>query len=247
MKRILWVLLACSPLLAAPPCASASTDTALAAATAAGHPVFLIVTDGGSGDLEPARRIVSEAQKLLPEASVLEMNRSDAANEAVVGRYRLATVPVPLILVIAPNGVAAGGARPGTITAQRLAEMVPSPAKAEFLKALDERKAAFLVFARPSMPDLPATTKAAADAVASLKGAAVLVQVDLDSAKEAPFIAEMKQDVKATTPVTVVYNAKGRATETLRGVPTAATLTAAATKVPTSTCKPGECGPGGCK
>jgi hypothetical protein len=247
MKRILCVLFACLPLLAAPPRVWASTDTALAAATAAGHPVFLIVTDGGAVGLDAARRVVSDAQKLVPGASILEMNRADAANEAVVGRYRLATVPVPLILVIAPNGVAAGGARPDSVTAERLAGMVPSPAKAAFLKALDEGKATFLVFARSSMPDLPATTKAAEDAAASLKGAAVLVQVDLDSAKEAPFAAEMKQDVKATTPVTIVYNAKGRATETLRGVPTAATLAAAATKIPTSTCKPGECGPGGCK
>jgi hypothetical protein len=247
MKRILGVLFAGSLLLAAPQGVWASTDTALAAATAAGHPVFLIVTDAGAGDLEPARRVASEAQKLLPDTSILEMDRADAGNEAVVRRYRLATVPVPLILVIAPNGVAAGGARPETITAQRLADMVPSPAKADFLKALDERKAAFLVFARPSMPDLPATTKAASDAAAALKGAAAVVQVDLDSAKETRFVTEMSQDAKATVPVVVVYNAKGRATETLRGVPTAAALVAAATKEPKSTCKPGECGPGGCK
>jgi hypothetical protein len=241
MKRIAWTLVAASLLAGAPSFASASTETSLAAAAAGGHSVFLVVTDGGTEGMDVVRRLVGEAQKLAPGTSVLEMNRADKTEAAVVKRYRLESVPVPLVLVIAANGVAAGGARPHLVTAARLAAMVPSPAKAAYLKSLEEKKATFLVFSRASMTNRKAALEAAEAAARTLKGAASVVAVDLDSEQEARFVAETKVDPKAKDVVVAVYNAKGQATETLVGVPAVESLVAAAKKE-------AECCPGGrCK
>ena len=247
MNRIGWHALAVALLIGMPSTTWASTETALAAATAGGHSVFLVVTEGNASEVDLARQVASDAQRLAPGTSILEMNRADPANAPVVKRYRLQSVPVPLILVIASNGVAAGGARPQQVTAARLAAMIPSPAKASFLKALDEKKAAFLVFARESMPGRAATLQVAGDAVTALKGAASVVSVDLDSKQEAGFVAEMKQDPKSQAPVVAVYNAKGQPTSTLSGTPGIEVLVAAATREVKSSCGPGGCGPGGCK
>ncbi len=238
MKRLSLAALAVF-LLALPSPAFASVEADLAAATAAGHSVFLVVTEPNAAGIDLARRVTSEAQQVVPDVSIVEMDRTDAANAAVVKRYRLESVPVPLILVVASNGVAAGGARPHLVTANRLAAMVPSPAKASHMKALDEKKASFLVLSREAMTDRAAATKAAADAVTALKGAAVVTSVDLDSEKEAAFVAELKADAKTKVPLVVVFNAKGQATGTFAGVPKVADLVAAATKEIQSCCPGG--------
>jgi hypothetical protein len=247
MKRMLEAALAVVILSGFSSTTWASTETDLAAAAAAGHPVFLVVTQGEAPGMDTARRVVSDAQKIAPQASVLEMDRGDRANEAVVKRYRLESVPVPLVLVIASNGVAAGGARPHLVTASRLAAMIPSPAKAELLKAIDEKKATFLVLKRESMANRAGAQKAAGDAVTALKGAAVVVPVDLDSDREGAFLAETKVDVKSAEPIVVVYNAKGQGTASFVGVPKVEDLVEAATKQVKSSCGPGGCGPNGCK
>jgi hypothetical protein len=231
-------------LFAVPVPASAAADADIAAANAAGHAVFLLVTEGDSPAVAAARTVAGEAKKLAPGTSVLEVNRREAANEATVRRYRLASVPVPMILVIASNGVAAGGARPQNLTAERLAAMIPSPAKAAWLKALEEKKAPILVLARRAMADRPAALKAATDAVVALRDAAAAIEVDLDAEREASFAAEVQVDVKTTVPWVAVYNAKGKATRTFTGVPKVEDVVAAA-RMEAPCCPGGRCGPEG--
>ena len=241
MKRFTWFVLSSALLLAAPRLAVASAETLLSAATAAGHPVFLVVTQTDAAGVDVARAVVADAQKLSPSTSIVELDRLDAANVAVVRRYRLESVPVPLILVIAANGVAAGGARPNAVTAQRLVDMIPSAAKASMLKSIDEKKATVLVFWRASMAERAAALQAANDAATALKGAATVVSIDVDAAAEARFIAEMRVDPKSAVPIVGVYNAKGQPTETLLGVAKAEVLVAAATKEIHECCPGGRC------
>lgn len=248
MKRTPWIGVVAALLLTAPSRAWATAETDLASAGAAGQAVFLVVTEANARGVDDARRLAGEAQRLATRAAVVEVDRGDATNQALVRRYRLGSVSTPLILVIAPNGVAAGGARPGAVTAERLVAMIPSPAKAAMLKSIDDRKATFLVFWRASMADRAAALQAAHDAVTALKGAATVVSIDFDAATEAGFIAEMKVDVKSAVPIVGAYNAKGQPTETFLGVPGVAALVAAAGKAAQSPCCPGgRCGPGGCK
>jgi hypothetical protein len=241
VTRISRIALVVGTALAARSVAWASTESALAAAAAAGHPVFLVVTEGDAAGMDAARRVTSDAQKLAPGTSILEMDRSDKANAAVVKKYRLETVPVPLILVLAANGVAAGGARPGAVTPERLAAMIPTPARAALLRSIDEKKATLVVFARESTEGRDAARKAAEDAATALRGAATVVLVDLDDEKEAKFVAESKVDPKSKQPLVAVYNAKGQAIETFSGVPKVEALVAAVSKEPKECCPGGRC------
>lgn len=245
MKRALLLLVA-SLALAFSASAQAAVDADLTRAAAEGKPVFLIVREGTGGGADLARKVATEAQGMVPGSLVMEMDRLDPANAAVVSRHRLAAVSVPLILVIGPNGVAAGGARPHLITAGKLAKLVPSPAKAAYMKALNDGKPTFLVFARAAMPTRAAALAVSATAVETLKGAGAVVPVDLDDPREAPFVAELQIDPKTPEPVTVVVTAKGMQTGTFLGVPMAKALVDA-TAVKSGGCAPGSCGPNGCK
>jgi len=246
MKRIASLLLLGAATLGSAHAAWASVETDLRQATAGGHPVFLIVRQGETRGVDLARRVCAEAQQIVPGSTVVELDRGDPANAPVVAMHRLKSVPVPLILVIAPNGVAAGGAKPDQVTAGKLARMVPSPGKAALLKALSEGKPAFVVFARPAMPGRAGALAACREAALTLKGVASVVEVAIEDPREPPFLAELNVDPKAIDAITVVVNAKGQRASSFLGVPVAKSL-ADATVAKAGGCAPGSCGPGGCK
>jgi hypothetical protein len=239
MKRVPLVLAAVVALSVAGVAARAGVREDLAAAAAAGHPAFLVVTEAGARGTDRAVSLASGAAAIVPGSVVVEMDRADPANAEVVARYQLKVVPVPLVLVIAGNGVAAGGAKPHLVTAAQLARMVPTKAKAEHLKVVSDGLPDFVVFARAATPGRAEALAACRDAVARLKGKAGAVVVDLDDAAEIPFAEEMRLDPKAAKPWVLVFNAKGQRTATLEGVPEAAALVEASAKVPSSGCCPG--------
>ena len=247
MKRIapLLLLLVAATLVSVRP-TWASVETDLRQATAGGRPVFLIVKQGETRGIDLARRLCAEAQQIVPGSAVVELDRGDPANAAVVAMHRLKSVPVPLILVIASNGVAAGGARPDQVTAGKLARLVPGPGKSALLKSLSEGKPAFVVFARPAMPGRAGALASCREAALGLKGVASVVEVAVDDPRESPFVAELNVDPKAADAITVVVNAKGQRVSSFLGVPTAKAL-ADATVAKVGGCAPGSCGPGGCK
>ena len=226
--------------------ARAGAPDDLRTATAEGRPVFVVVTEASARGTDLARRVSADAAKIVPDATVVELDRGDPANAEVVKRYRLTSAPVPLILVVASNGVAAGGAKPGTITAAKLARMVPSPGKAGLLKALDEGKAGFLVFGGDKTPGRAAAVGACAEATKTLAGKALTVVIDPADPREVDFVTEMQLDPKAHVAVTDVVNPKGERVTAFDAVPPAATLAEAATK-PASACGPGGCAGGRCK
>jgi hypothetical protein len=210
--------------------ARAGAPDDLRTAASEGRPVFLVVTEAAARGTDLARRVSADAAKIVPGATVVELDRGDPANAAVVKRYRLASAPVPLILVVASNGVAAGGAKPGGITAAKLARLVPSAGKAGYLQALDQGKAALLVFGGETTPGRAAAVGACAEATKTLEGKALTVVIDPADPREAEFVAEMSVDPKALVAVTVVVNAKGQRAAGFDAVPPAAALVEAATK-----------------
>jgi hypothetical protein len=220
--------------------ARADVAAYLEAATKAGHPVFLIVTEGEGKLTDLARKVSTEAAKLANDAGVVELERGDPANAAVVKRLRLESAPLPLILVIASNGVAAGAALPNAITAPRLAKMVPSPAKAAFLKAIDEGKPAFIMFAAEETPGRRDALSACEAARKQLGGKAASVVVDLADARESGFREELKVPANLKAPFTVVFNAKGLRVATFETLPAAPALVEASKKTAAeSSCCPG--------
>jgi len=233
----------CVALLLSLSAASVRADVAgdLKGAAAAARPVFLVVTEGEARGTDLALRVCAEAAKILPEAVVARLDRADPANSAITKRYRLESVEVPLILVIASNGVAAAATKPAAVTANRLVRMVPSPAKAAQLKAVEEGKATFLVFTGERTPGRLGAIGACDEAIKLLGGKGATVVVDLADPIEAGFVLAMKVDAATKVAVTVVMNARGQQTAKFDAVPEPAALVDAAKKVAQECCPGGNC------
>jgi len=224
----------------------ASVQTDIEKASKAGKVVFLAVTETGNPDNAAAITLAKEAEKLYPKSTVIEMSRTDKVNEGLVTKYRLAGAPAPLILVIASNGVVTGGANFKQTTAENLVALIPSPKKADVLKAMSDGKSVFLVVSKKSMKKKDVLSKCEV-ACAEMKDNAKIVEIDFDDATEKKFLNELKITEIGDTPQTYVINSQGQIAGSFIGVTDSKKLVATATKKPSSGCCPSgskkSCGP----
>lgn len=212
----------------------------------AGKAVFVVVTGTGSSDTDKTKEIAKGANGIYKNAIVVEMNRDDAANSALVTEWRLAGAPLPLILVLSSKGQPAGGLLLAQATAENVAALVPSPKMEAVYDAIGSSKHAIVVFTKSSFVDKTEVLKVAKEAVSKLNNQAVLVEVDMDDIKETGFMNQLRIDrLTAKASTTLVINKQGQVAGTSTTVPDAAKLVAAATAPVKSGCGPG-CGPAGC-
>jgi hypothetical protein len=223
--------------------ALASVQTDIEKANKNGKAVFLVMTEPGVKETGQALDIAKEAQKLAPESTVIEMNRADTGNSQFIAKNKLANAPVPLILLIASNGVVTGGLPAEKARPDMLVKMIPSPGKAEIVKALSEGKAVFVMASRNSMGDRAKVLDSCKNACKELKDKSVFVPIDMDDKKESSFLQQLRVNMDSTEPATVVVNAQGQVTGNFTGPVEVAKLTQAA--VARGGCGPGSkgCGP----
>jgi hypothetical protein len=171
------------------------------------------------------------------------MNRADTGNSQFIAKNKLANAPVPLILLIASNGVIAGGLPAEKASPDMLAKMIPSPGKAEIVKALSEGKAVFVIASRNSMGDRFKVFETCKNASKEMNDKAVSVTLDMDDKKESSFLQQLRVNMDSTEPATLVINAQGQVTGNFTGPVEVAKLTQAA--VARGGCGPGSkgCGP----
>ncbi|NVO20363.1 MAG: hypothetical protein HXX13_11720 [Bacteroidetes bacterium] len=210
-----------------------------------GNVVFLVVTEG-SKQLPEATNMAIKTQRKYPKSEVIAMDRTDKANSTLVTKYGLAGAPLPIILVIATNGVVAGGLQLSEATPEDLLDLVPTKRQAAALLAFSENKPAFIVLYKKNMKDKLKVVEECNKAAAGLGGKAVVVEVDLDDKSETGFMSLLKPDMKATTTHVLVFNAKGQFTDEHKSPVQSAILIASSKKVVKSSCAPGACGSGGC-
>jgi hypothetical protein len=232
-KLAMLLFAVCLPLTA-----FASTGEQLQSAADEGKVVFVLVTEPGATGLDQARQTIQGALKQIPGSVMIESNRADAANSEFVQQYKLAAAPAPLILVFASNGVMAGGNAASRLTAQQLVAMVPSPKKAEVLKAIQSGQAVYLTASRSSMASTSDVAKGCAAACTQMQGKCVSVDVNMDDPAEKGLLNQLKVDTQSAEPVTVVINAKGQVTGSYTGIVEVENLIASATKVVASGCCP---------
>jgi hypothetical protein len=208
------------------------------AAAKAGKVAFILVYDQTAVALDQARQLTSEAVKQTPGSVLIELDRGDAANAATVTQYQLATAPVPLVIVASATGVITGGLVAAQATVDQLVKLVPSPKKAEILKAISEGNAVFITTGRKNMASTAALNSSCAAACQQMAGKCVQIVVDMDDPAEIGFLTDMKVDLQATEPVTLVANAQGQIAQVFTGVVAVGDLVTAATKKASSGCSP---------
>jgi hypothetical protein len=226
---------------------SASVTSDLETANKNGNSVFLVVTDPNVTGTDKAMEIANKAKTSVTRSVVLQMNRSDAANTELVTKYRLAGAPLPLILVIASNGIVTAGYTLTQATPELLVKAIPSPKKSEVLKSLSDGKSVFIVVTGKSMAEKTTIMNTCQQACIEMENNARMIEISLDDPSENQFLTELKVNMTATEPTTYVINSKGQITGTFTDDVNATTLVASAKKVAASSCCPSgsgkSCGP----
>lgn len=226
----------------APRPAAASAAEDLTAATAAGQAVYIVVTDASVADVKPVAAAAAEAAAAVKGRSLV-LDRGAAANADLVAKYRLASAPVPLVLVLASNGLPVAGLPGERATAAALVAALPSPKRLETLTALNDRRAVFIVVSGEKMAGRTAAIEQASLAMQAMEltpNKARMVLVDVADPKETAYVADLKLGA-LEVPTVVVFNGAGKRISTLRAPWTAAALAEAAVKEGCSCCEGGVC------
>jgi hypothetical protein len=233
--RTVWILLLVA-LLPLKLMASPAKD--LEKAAQKGLVAFVIVTDGKTADISDAKTTIKSAIKQNKKSTMVELDRSNPDNADLVTKYKLATIPVPMIVVVNPSGSISGAIQPEKATPEMLAKMIPSPKKAEIIKALSEGNAVFITAYRKSMQSAETVNNTCAMACQQMAGKSAQVKIDMDDPAEAKFLAEMKINMSSTEPVTVVANPQGQIAGTYTGEMQVTELVTTAAKKVGGCCAP---------
>ena len=200
--------------------------------------VFLIVTEKGLS-VDKAKSVSKEAAKLEKKSLVLTMFRDDNVNSDLVNKFGLSGAVVPVILVVAFNGVAVGGLKDKDATADALVKFIPSPKQADVLLALDEKKSVFVVAYKKTFNDRTKCAENCKSVLPQLKYNAAIVEIDVDDQKENKFLTKIGVKSQLTSSVIVISNPQGQITGTYDSKADSKTLVAAATKVNKGCCSGG--------
>ncbi len=204
-----------------------------------GKVAFLVVTDNSiKTDLSDCKKTIKAASKQTRNAVMIEINRSDDENTEILKQYRLTSIPIPMILALNPNGVISGAIQPSRATLESLVALVPSPKKAEVMKALSGGNAVFITASHKGMTTLGTVSDSCAIACQKGQGKAVCIKIDMNDEDESAFIKELKIDTSSAEPVTIVANPKGQIAAQFTGPVKVDDLVQATTKTIGGCCPP---------
>ena len=208
-----------------------------------GNAVFLIVTGKEDTELKKAIAIAETANKSVKKSIVLQMDRDDKNNAALVKEFGVVSAPLPLFLVISQGGALAGGFTLTDATADKLAKSIPSPKHEAVLLALNNKKNVFVVLAKKTFTDKDKVVENCKSAVTQMAGKSELVQIDLDDSKEKTFIGLLGINTTTVKTATVVIHSSGQVNGTFYEIKDVASLvTIASTLAKKGGCAPGACG-----
>ncbi len=217
----------------------ASVQSDIENANKAGNAVFLVVTDPGVAGTDKAMETARLAHEKYAQSVVISMNRSDAENAEFITKYRLATAQLPLILIIATNGIVSAGLIADKATPELIVKAIPSPKKADVQKILSEGKSVFIVVTSKTMAQKDNIMNTCQQACIEMNNNAKMLEIDLNDSREQQFLTELKVNMTATEPMTYVINAKGQITGTFNDDVNSTTLVATAKKVSAGCCPAG--------
>ena len=197
-------------------------------------------------------KMLAEAKKLQAKYSsrsnFVSADVGNAVHQELISRYGVDRAPIPLTLVIAPNGAVTAG-YPNEIKKTDLSDAFVSSGMANVLKVLQSGKLAAVCLQSPKTK-LNKESLAAAEGLntqAQLRGAVEVVKIDPSDRSEAKFIQTCKADAGSDSAQIVIIAPPGRIVGTFDGTATTDSMMAALTKAFSgATCGSGSSGAGGC-
>ena len=178
-------------------------------------------------------------EKFADRATSVVVNVTDPQEQALVIKRGLNRAPMPLVLAMAPNGAVTRGF-PGQFTEAQLETAFVSPGMQKCLKALQDRKMAFLCVqsdtTQHNVEAMQGVKEFAADA--QYEKTTEIITVDPTDAAEQSLLKQFKVDPQTDEAVTVFLAPPGAMVGTYKGETTKDVLVAAA-KTAAKACTPG--------
>lgn len=218
--------------------ASASGD--LEKAKANGRVAFVLVSEPGAIGVGEAESVIREAVKRQGKAVLIKLDRTAPENSGLVSRFRLSGPQIPLIMVFAPNGIAAGGALTDGMTVDGLLGMVPTKSEVELIEALQSGKGVLVMASRSGLAGEDEVLKACEKARSMSSGKLAVVRVDMGDKAEQSLLRKLKISEGTDKPVTVAINSSGQVTGSFSGPADPAELVVASAKKAGGCCSGGK-------
>lgn len=109
-------------------------------AAASGTFTFVVFhRDGGDAGRTLTQQVAAEVQSHAEKATVATARVDDPAEKALVEKFGIARAPMPMVVVVAPNG-AVTGLFPRAIKAEQVASAIVPPTMMKCMKALQDQK-----------------------------------------------------------------------------------------------------------
>jgi len=177
-------------------------------------------------------------------ADSMAINVATATEKPVVDKFGVSRAPMPLVLVLAPNGAITKGF-PIKFDENQLREGFVSPCTAQCMKALQKRKLVLLCIQneKTQFTQVAMTAAQSFKADARYAKATEIVAVNPEDQAEAAFLQDLKVDPRTSQAVTVLLAPPGQPVASFVGAVTKDQIVA---KVQAGPCAGGKCGPGGC-
>ena len=179
------------------------------------------------------------------KADSVTINITEPSEKGIVDKFGLGRAPMPLAMVVAPNG-AITGAFPRKFEEKQLTEAIVSPCTEKCLKALQERKLVFLCVQNDKTKQNDAAMRGVMNFKADARFAQATEIITVDPAVEAEveFLEKLKINPASDEALTVFLAPPGRVIGTYNGATDKAQLAKMLLAV-MSNCGSG-CGPSGC-
>lgn len=156
--------------------------------------------------------------KLADRAESWSVSITDPQEQALVRKFGLNRAPMPLVLVLAPNG-AVTRSFPGSFTDDQLQTAFVSVGVQKCLKALQDRKMAFVCIQNGTTQHngeaMRGVTEFAADP--RYAGSTQIVLIDPGDPGEVDFLRQLRVDPRTREAITVLLAPPGRLVGTFRG------------------------------
>ncbi len=226
-----------------------SADTAIRAAAKQNRYAFVtFFKSNDSASKAMLTDIKSIQGKYASRANFISVNVGDKANRQVVSRYGADRSPIPLTLVIAPNGAITGGF-PREIDKSKLSSVFVSKGTAAVLKVMQNRKLAAICLQNSKTKHNKEclSTARGIKSDSRLGGAVEIVKIDPSDRSESKLLKQLGISNSANAQL-VVMASPGRILGKFDGTASKASVMASLMKsMNGGGCSGGSCGPGGCK
>jgi hypothetical protein len=175
----------------APP--PSKTQQAMDSASKAQKFMFIVFWQEKGAEVDGLMAKVKALRQELPEhIAWAKVNVDDEAEATIIKRYNVSRAPMPMVLVVAPNGAITGGYAK-ELTDEQIDEALVTPTMMVCMKALQMRKLVLVRLHTDGDTELPA---GAADFVADPHYAkrTVVVPLDASDRAEARFLSDLQVD-----------------------------------------------------